>query len=132
MDGTSNVVAHGVDIVATAKIQDVWDRHGARFLERIYSPGEREYCLAYRYPVQRLAGRFAAKEALLKVLGLGLRGGLSWPDLEVVNDELGAPHVRLHGLAVGIAEQRGVDEILISISHTPEMALASAIGLRRG
>lgn len=125
----SNVIAHGVDIIPLEKVQDVWERHGDRFLERLYAPSEREYCLSFRHPLERLAGRFAAKEAILKVLGTGLRGGLNWTDLEITNDKLGRPHVALHGAAADLAKEQGIGQILISISHGGGVAMASAIGV---
>ena len=73
-----NVIAHGIDLVYLPRLQDMWAWHGERFLLRVYTPAERDYCLACKDPLPRLAGRFAAKEAVFKVLGTGWRGGLEW------------------------------------------------------
>jgi len=124
------IIAHGVDIVVCARIARIWQDHGDRFLERLYTPAERAYCLECRTPLPRLAGRFAAKEAVLKVLGTGLRGGLEWTDIETLPDGLGKPVVALHGAAGRAAAALGITGVLMSISHAGDYAVASAIGIR--
>ncbi len=124
-----NPLAHGVDLVHMPRLQQVWQAHGDRFLERIYSAAERGYCLDCRDPLPRLAGRFAAKEAVLKVFGTGLRAGLNWTEIETLPDALGRPHVTLHGAAQHRACERGLSNVLISISHAGDYAIASAIGI---
>jgi holo-[acyl-carrier protein] synthase len=124
------IIAHGVDIVVCARIARIWQDHGDRFLERLYTPAERAYCLECRTPLPRLAGRFAAKEAVLKVLGTGLRGGLEWTDIETLPDGLGKPVVTLHGAAGRAAAALGITGVLMSISHAGDYAVASAIGIR--
>ncbi len=123
------IIAHGIDLVRCDRIAQVWQAHGDRFLERVFTPAERDYCLNYRRPAERLAGRFAAKEAVLKVFGTGWRGEIRWKDVETLPDPLGKPHVTLHAAAAERAHTLGIDRILISISHTAEHACASAIGL---
>ncbi len=126
------IVAHGVDIVHTARIARIWHDHGERFLKRVYTGPERAYCLDCKDPVIRLSGRFAAKEAVMKVLGTGWRGGIEWTDIETLPDPLGRPLVTLHGGAAKVAAALGVAGVLLSISHSGEYALASAIGLSTG
>ncbi|MBK9127507.1 MAG: holo-ACP synthase [Phycisphaerales bacterium] len=123
------VVAHGVDLVEVARIDRIWKAHGPRFLERVYTPAERAYCLACKDPAVRLAGRFAAKEAVMKVLGTGWAGGIEWGDIETLPDPLGRPLVALHGKSAQLAASLGLDVVLISISHSGGLAIASAIGV---
>jgi len=125
----SQIIAHGIDLVRIDRIGRVWRDHGERFLGRIYTPAEREYCLNCKNAAERLAGRFAAKEAVLKVLGTGWRGEMRWTDIETLPDALGKPLVSLHGACAEAAGSLGLVRILISISHTREHAMASAIGV---
>ncbi len=122
-----NAIAHGVDMVECARIRQIVHRHGPRFLERVFTSAEREYCLAKRRSIEHLAGRFAAKEAVLKVLGTGWRKGINWTDIEIRNAPSGQPLVRLSGLCRKIADEQGMATILISISHVGSHAMASAI-----
>jgi holo-[acyl-carrier protein] synthase len=124
-----NAIAHGVDLTACLRIEQIWQEHGEHFLQRVYTPAERDYCLNCKTPAQRLAGRFAAKEAVMKALGTGWRGGMKWTDIETLNDTLGRPRVTLRGETARLAAQQGFGTILISISHTPEYAIASVIAL---
>lgn len=125
-----SVIAHGVDIVVVARIEQMLARHGDHFLERVYTPAERAYCNAGRSSSIRLAGRFAAKEAVLKVLGTGWRGGIQWTDIETLPDELGKPVVTLTGLSAARAAVLGITKILLSLSHAGDYAVASAVGVR--
>lgn len=115
----------GVDIIEIERIGRVLERWGQRFLNRIYTEGERAYC---RGRPQNLAVRFAAKEATMKALGTGLRG-VGWKDVEVVRAEGGAPSIRLHGRALGRAEKLGVKELSLSLSHSRHYAVAFVVGL---
>jgi holo-[acyl-carrier protein] synthase len=124
-----NVVAHGIDLVRCDRIARLWREHGERFLERIFTPAERAYCLDCREPAVRLSGRFAAKEAVFKVLGTGWRGSARWTEIETLPDALGRPLLTLHGAAAGLAQALGIQLVLVSISHTGEYATASALGL---
>lgn len=110
----------GVDMIEIERIQAVVDRRGQRFLDRIYTPRELSYC---RGRIPELAVRFAAKEAVAKALGTGIRG-LSWREMEVVADRRGKPTVALHGRAAERARALGVLEWAISLSHAREHALA--------
>lgn len=125
------ILGHGIDIVETARIRKLVDEHGERFLERVYTPLEREYCArnTKRY-FEHLAGRFAAKEAVLKVLGTGWRGGIAWTDIEIRPESSGQPKVYLTGESLRIATELGISRWHVSISHIETHATASAIGLR--
>ena len=124
------IVAHGIDLVHCPRIAKVWNDHGERFLTRVYTPAERAYCLKHeRIALTRLSGRFAAKEAVMKLLGTGWRGGVEWTDIETLPDPLGKPLVTLHGATAELAASLHIEQILISISHAGDYATASAIGL---
>ncbi|NOT00357.1 MAG: holo-ACP synthase [Phycisphaerales bacterium] len=123
------VVGHGIDLVECARIAGVLERHGERFMNRILTETERETASRFADPVPHVAGRFAAKEAVLKMLGTGLRGQIGWTDIEIVNDVLGQPQVTLQGECRRIAAERGIERVLLSISHTRVHAAASAIGI---
>jgi holo-[acyl-carrier protein] synthase len=125
------ILGHGIDIVETARIRRMVDEHGRRFLDRCFTPAEQEYCS--RSPVryyEHLAARFAAKEAVLKVLGTGWRGGIAWTDIEVLKEPSGQPRIRLGGECERIARDLGIVHWHVSLSHIETHATASAIGLR--
>jgi holo-[acyl-carrier protein] synthase len=122
-----NVINIGTDIVECQRIGEMIDRHGDHFLDRVFTPMETAYCQSHRSSVERFAGRFAAKEAILKVLGTGWRHGISWLDMEVQNQKTGRPIVALSGAAREQAIQIGVGNILISISHCATHATAFAL-----
>lgn len=124
-----HVIAHGIDLVAIPRVERLWQDHGERFLVRVFTDAERTYCLGYKTPVIQLAGRVAAKEAVMKMLGTGWRGGIEWNDIETLPDPLGQPLVTLRGQTARLAEQLGIRRVLVSISHTGEYAVASALGL---
>jgi holo-[acyl-carrier protein] synthase len=126
------VLRQGIDLVECARIARIVERHGEHFTHRVLAATERERAAAFRDPVQFLAGRWAAKEAIFKMLGTGWGGGVEWADVEVVNDEAGQPLVRLSGGAARRARQLGLDEIRISITHTSTHAAAVAIGYGEG
>jgi holo-[acyl-carrier protein] synthase len=120
---------HGIDIVATERIAQMLEEHGQRFLDRCFTAAEQQYCArsTKRY-VEHLAGRFAVKEAILKVLGTGWRGGIQWTDMEILPNDLGQPILSLSGEAANIARQRGIARWHLSISHIETHATGSAIG----
>ncbi|HVR75376.1 MAG TPA: holo-ACP synthase [Planctomycetota bacterium] len=120
----------GMDIIEIERVRGVHERHGRRFLERVYCEPERRRALELRDPSSFLAGRFAAKEAVLKVLGTGLSGGISWQDVVVLREASGAPRVYLRGRAFERASALGIGLILVSISHARELAIAQAMGFR--
>jgi len=122
-----SVVAHGIDMVDCHRLGELIRRHGERFLNRVFTPAERDYCRGRKREVEHLAGRFATKEAVLKVLGTGLRRGMRWTEIEIVNEPSGQPRVCLTGRCRQIAEQKNLGEILVSISHIDTHAIASAV-----
>ncbi len=122
------IIGHGIDLVEIARIARMREDHGDHFLERVFTPAEREYCLAHKRWEEHLAGRFASKEAVLKVLGTGWRGQIAWTDIEVVNDGAGKPGITLTGECARIATELGITHWHVSISHTREHAMASVIG----
>ena len=123
------ILGHGIDMVETARIARMIDEHGERFLDRCFTAAERGYAIDKRRQVEHFAGRFAAKEAILKVLGTGWRDGIAWTDAEVLRETSGRPSVLLHGRCLEVARGLGIDEWWISISHIETHAIASAIGV---
>ncbi len=123
-----DVTAHGIDMVDCARLAESVQRHGRHFLDRVFTQTELDYCMGRKRQTEHLAGRFAAKEAVFKVLGTGWQNGISWRDVEVVNEPSGQPRVNLTGRSREIAEAKGITEILISITHIHTHAVASAIG----
>jgi len=125
-----NILGHGIDLVDTPRIERLLGEHEQRFLDRVFTAGERAYCESGgKLRVQRYAARFAAKEAVLKVLGTGWSGGIAWTDVEVVREATGKPGVVLHGEAAAVAKRVGVTQWHISLSHLQGHALASVIGV---
>ena len=116
----------GVDIIELDRIAHTVERFQQRFLDRIYTPQEQRYC---RGRIPQLAGRFAAKEAVMKALGTG-RYGLSWVEIEVVRPRGRAPTLQLHGRAQRIAERQAVRNLTLSISHSRDSAIAFVVGER--
>ena len=125
-------LAHGVDMVACDRLCEAVARHGDRFLKRVFTETELAYCMGRKRRIEHLAGRFAAKEAVLKVLGTGWQSGMSWTEIEVKNLPSGQPEVRLTGRCKEVADRLGLTRILISISHINTHAIASAIGFDGG
>ncbi len=123
-----SIISHGVDIAECSRIQDLLEKHRERFLDRCLTKAEQERANQLRNPIPHITGRFAAKEAILKVLGTGWRGQIAWTDMEITNDEFGAPQVSLTGECARVASGLGIERILLSISHTDNQAIASAIG----
>jgi len=123
------IVAHGIDLVDCPRIEQMVQRHGERFLKRVFTDAERAYARANRNEMEKLAGRFAAKEAILKLMGTGWRGKIAWTDIEIINNAVGQPEVTLSGEVKTIAEALGITHISISITHTANFAIASAVAL---
>ena len=117
----------GLDIVEIYRIRDVAEKYQDRFLHRVFTRGELDYCLRKTsLKLPELAVRFAAKEAVVKALGTGMRG-MTWKEIEVIRNPLGKPEIILHDRALGIAGSLGVTKIHISLSHTKETAAAVAM-----
>ncbi len=123
------IIAHGIDLVDFPRIEDMVKRHGERFLDRVFTAAEQEYANANKNGIEKLAGRFAAKEAVLKLVGTGWRGKIAWTDIEVVNTEAGQPQVILSGEVKNIADKLGITQISVSITHTANFAIASAVAM---
>jgi len=123
------IIAHGIDLVDFPRIAEMVERHGERFLNRIFTETEQEYAKSTRNEMEKLAGRFAAKEAILKLLGTGWRGKIAWTDIEVVNNAMGQPEVMLSGEVERIAKELGIGHVSVSITHTANFAIASAVAL---
>lgn len=121
------ITAHGIDMVDCKRLGEMINRYGERFLDRVFTPAEQEYCRGRKRRIEHLAGRFAAKEAVMKVLGTGLRKGVNWLDIEVVNEPSGRPRINLTGKGREIADKQELAEIIISISHITTHAIASAV-----
>jgi holo-[acyl-carrier protein] synthase len=120
--------AVGLDAIEIDRVAEAVARHGERFLARVYTPEERRLAgAAGDASSQFLAGRFAAKEAVLKALGTGYAQGLAFHEVEVLRDANGAPRLTLHGAAQARAREIGVTRILVSITHTRSDALAVAV-----
>jgi holo-[acyl-carrier protein] synthase len=124
-----NVIGIGTDIVECLRIAQMIDRHGELFLARVYTPHEIEYCSSRKAATQHYAGRWAAKEAVLKALGTGWARGISWRDIEVRNELGGKPSIALSGGAQEAGQRLGIEEMLISISHCRSHATAYALAL---
>ncbi len=123
------IVGIGTDIIECLRIAQMIQRHGDLFINRVYTPQEIQYCQARRQATQHFAGRWAAKEAVLKVLGTGWRKGISWRDVEIVSGPGGRPAVVLRGGAREIADELQITEVLVSISHCRTHATAYALGV---
>ena len=123
LHGTAEI---GLDIIRVDRIRAALERFGDRFVGRVLTPAEARYV---RGRPETFAGRWAAKEAVSKVLGLGVRG-IGWRDIEIERLPTGQPAVRLHGRAAARADQLGVERVAVSITHEREYALAIAFGVR--
>lgn len=124
-------LAHGIDLVDCPRIEQMLERHGRRFINRVFTKAEQAYAESNKNKIETLAGRFAAKEAILKLIGTGWRGKIAWTDMEVVNNAKGQPEVNLSGEVEKIAASLGIGPISISISHTANFAMASAVAMVR-
>ena len=125
------IVAHGIDLVDCPRIEDMIERHGERFINRVFTPAEQAYAEANKNKTEKLAGRFAAKEAVLKLMGTGWRGKIAWTDIEVVNNAVGQPEVTLSGEVKQLADKLGIKHISVSITHTANFVIASAVALTK-
>ena len=121
------IVGIGIDLVEVSRIETALSRWGDRFESRIFTEREMNYCNSKKDRSQRLACRFAAKEALLKALGIGWRYGTNWKEIEVMNDELGKPSILLSGKTEEFSQQIGVENILLSITSTENYGAAQVI-----
>jgi len=125
------IIAHGIDLVDCRQMDRLIERHGRRFLERVFTGTERAYSKLNKNRTEKLAGRFAAKEAVLKLIGTGWRGKIAWKDIEIANNTMGQPLVKLCGEVKRIAGELGIEQVSVSITHTSNFAIASAVALAK-
>jgi holo-[acyl-carrier protein] synthase len=121
------IVGTGIDITEVPRIREVIERHGERFLKRIFTEGEIQYCESKANRMERYAARFAAKEAGMKAIGTGWNHGVRWRDIEVARNPGGRPTLLLHGKAADFAAKLGATNIALSLTHTAEEAMAQVI-----
>jgi holo-[acyl-carrier protein] synthase len=121
------ILGIGTDLAEVERISKSVERFGERFLTRIYTAHERAYAMRKANWAERLAARFAAKEAGMKAIGTGLSRGVSWQNFEVANEPSGRPTLRLSGVALNVANTMGVKRVSLSLTHTKETAMAVVI-----
>ena len=114
----------GTDIVELSRIQSMVERHGTHFIEKVYSSEEQTYMKRLKNPTAFLSGRWAAKEAIYKLLDVDLSSGVAWRDISIVREKSGAPRVTLFGKAKEVAASKNLKQICISISHCRSYAIA--------
>lgn len=119
----------GTDIIEISRIKDAIEKNGDVFINKIFTENEIKYCRSHNAnKYQHYAARFAAKEAVAKFLGTGFIGGFGFKDIEIINNELGKPEVKLHGRALELFYNLKLSEISISISHCKEYATSMVVG----
>src|SRR5262245_22510645 len=128
-EGAMRIIGHGIDVVKVAGIKEELDSPTKKWTERFCSTDEREQADASPMHYRYYAGRFAGKEAVAKALGTGFAGDITWRGIEVLRRENGAPYVRLSGDVLAFAEDLGITDWFISISHCGEITMASAIAV---
>ncbi len=121
------ILGIGIDIIHVRDVRTALATYGSRYTEEIFTSQERSYCESTKDPAQRYAARFAAKEACMKALGTGWAKDIQWTDIAVVNLPSGAPEVTFSGAAQSIARERGVACCHLSLSHTPDLAIAEVL-----
>ena len=121
------LIGLGIDLVEVRRIRDLVIKHGERFKRRTFTEAEILYCDSCADPAMHYAARFAAKEAGAKALGTGFAEGVSWSDIEVVRADNGAPSLLFHGGALKLAQEKGINQSLISLTHTTDTAAAHVI-----
>ena len=119
------ILRTGVDLIEITRIKEVVARHGKHYLDRVYTPAELEQC---GKRTESLAGRFAAKEAVAKALGCGI-GDVTWKEIEVLGDGQNAPTLILHGAAKQKANNLGLENWSVSISHNQDQAIAFVVAI---
>ena len=124
------ILGIGSDVVECLRVARMIEHHGEQFIHRVFTPNEVKFCNRSPVATQQSAGRWAAKEAVLKALGTGWSKGVQWTDIEVHNESGGRPRIRLAGAARDLCERRGIGDILITISHCRTFAVAYALALR--
>jgi holo-[acyl-carrier protein] synthase len=122
----------GIDVVETERVASSLERFGDSFRERVFTEGERAYCESMKFSERHYAARFAAKEAVVKAFGTGVRDGLDFKDVEIVRKETGEPEVVLHGGAKAFADAKGIGQIKVSLTHADHYAAANAVVMAAG
>lgn len=131
LQARTRVLGIGVDIVETTRIESSITRFGDRFLKRVFTQAERDYCAAMPHSARHFAARFAAKEAVSKAFGTGIGAQIGWRDIEVRRKETGEPYILLHNTAAAYAASLNVIETLVSLSHSDHYAVANAVVIAR-
>jgi holo-[acyl-carrier protein] synthase len=121
------IVGLGIDIAEVDRMRTAIERRGEALVKRVFTPAEIAYCRKHRDPYERFAGRFAVKEAAMKALGTGWRRGVRWLDIEVARHPSGKPTLKLYGAAKKFADKLEVTNIVVSITHSGNTALAQVI-----
>jgi holo-[acyl-carrier protein] synthase len=121
------IVGTGVDLIEIERVKRAHLKHGARFLKRLFTPAEAKYCLHKKDPYPSLAGRFAAKEAVIKAFGQGFGGRWKWVHIEVVRERSGKPTLKLSGILEKLRLQRKIKALHLSIAHSKRDAVATVI-----
>ena len=121
------VLGIGIDIVKISKIERLFIKWKSRFLSRLFTEREIDFCITKKLPSQHLAIRFAAKEAFLKALKLGMRAGIPWKDIEIINNAMGMPSIELHNKAKEIGINNNIKNIFLSMSHDGDYGIAQVI-----
>ena len=124
------IVATGVDLVELSRVEELLSAQRDRFLARVYTPAEIDYCDRQARPTESYAARFAAKEAVMKCLGTGWADGVAFTDVEVVRVDGGAVGIRVTGRSAEVAAERGIARFHLSLSHTDQHAIAFAVAER--
>ena len=122
-----SIIGIGIDLVDCARIENSIERFGDRFLKRVFTEGEIAYSQSMKFPARHFAARFAAKEALSKAFGTGIGKAMGWRDLDVRKKGSGEPYVVLSGGAERMAQERRVEQVWISLSHTETIGMATII-----
>jgi len=121
------ILGTGIDIIEVARIASSYEKFGERFLNRLLLANEIAYCLSHKNPAPFFAARFAAKEAISKAFGTGIGISLGWQDMEIRRKESGEPFVVLSGKGEKLFKSRGAKRLLVSLSHTANYAVATAV-----
>jgi holo-[acyl-carrier protein] synthase len=121
------IVGTGVDIIEIERVKKAHLQHGSRFLKRLFTNSEIKYCFKKKDPYPSLAGRFAAKEAVIKAFGRGFRGRWKWTQIEVTREPSGKPGIRLSGLFGKLRRERKIHGVHVSLAHGRRNATASVV-----
>ncbi len=126
------IAGTGIDIVEVFRMRDAIDKWGMNFLTKVFTDREIKYSNSKRFAPQHFAARFAAKEAVVKAFGVARKFPLNWTDIEVFNDKEGKPVISFNNDALKLKKKKKVDDVVVSMSHSKNYAVASVILLRKG